>query len=188
MYYRVQSSVMYNCIRNHMFSRILSCWNSTHSLRKTAYSTWDMTAGNHGCCIYQNSYPVWDGESKMPSRCISQRELATVTVKFKYVFSEHCFKYLFTVFLHLSLFLCLLWSLHSLLFAEQLCPNLIIKRIMVERIIIRLCTYTVEGDMGGSVHRNTAKKLTNTASPQEKSTKQRHRNTYFECNDSFIYT
>ena len=39
-----------------------------------------------------------------------------------------------------------------------------------------------EGDMGGgggSEHRNTAKKLTNTASPQEKSTKHRHRNTHF---------
>lgn len=134
------TSFMY-CIRNHMFSRILSCWNSTHSLHKTAYSTWDMTAGNHGCCIHQKSYPVRDGESKIPSRCISQRELATVTVKFKYVFSEHCFKYLFSIFLHLSLFLCFLWSLHSLLFAKQLCPNLILKRIMVERIIIRLSTY-----------------------------------------------
>ena len=29
--------------------------------------------------------------------------------------------------------------------------------------------------MGGSEHRNTAKKLTNTASLQEKSTKHRHR-------------
>ena len=31
------------------------------------------------------------------------------------------------------------------------------------------------GTWGGSEHRNTAKKLTNTASPQEKSTKHRHR-------------
>ena len=32
-----------------------------------------------------------------------------------------------------------------------------------------------EGDMGGSEHRNTVKKLPNTASLQEKSTKHRHR-------------
>ena len=38
--------------------------------------------------------------------------------------------------------------------------------------------------MGGSEHRNTAKKiLPNTASPQEKSLDHRHRNIYFQSDD-----
>ena len=47
-----------------------------------------------------------------------------------------------------------------------------------------------EGDMGGGGALNTAtpqKNLTNTASPQEKSTKHRHRNNYFQLHNFNVF-